>query len=76
MRIEDDTMFRPRSFPAGLGIAEVSVEAQVLKPGELMSLNAFSFTLPFNIRMSGNHARANVSGSSTGAVSIKLDSEN
>lgn len=76
VRVEDDAMFRPRTLPKGLHIAEVSVETQPLKPGELMSLNAFSFTLPFHIRMAGEHAGASVNGSSTGVVSAKLDSEN
>lgn len=76
VRLEDDTIFRPRTLPDGLGIAEVSVEAQPLKPGEQMSFSASSFTLPFNIRLTGEHASASVSGSSTGVVSAKLDSEN
>lgn len=75
VRLEDDAIFRPRTLPDGLGIAEVSVETQPLKSGELMSLNAFSFTLPFRIRLTGEHASASVTGSSTGAVSAKLDSE-
>ena len=74
VRLEDDAMFRPRILPVGLGIAEVSVETQLLKSGEIMSLNAFSFTLPFSIRLTGKHASASVIGSSTGAVSFKLDS--
>lgn len=76
VRLEDDAIFRPRTLPDGLGIAEVSVEEQLLKSGEQMSLNAFSFALPFRIRLTGEHAGASVTGSSTGAVSAKLDSEN
>lgn len=76
VRLEDDAIFRPRTLPDGLGIAEVSVEEQLLKPGEQMSLNAFSFALPFRIRLTGEHTGASVTGSSTGAVSAKLDSEN
>ena len=75
VRLEDDAMFRPRTLPDGLGIAEVSVETRPLQPGEPMSLNASSFALPFHIRLSGEHASASVTGSSTGAVSAKLDSE-
>lgn len=74
--LEDDAMFRPRILPDGLHIAEVSVETQQLKPGEPMPLNAFSFSLPFHIRLNGEQASATVTGSSTGAVSAKLDSEN
>jgi len=75
VRLEDDTMFRPRTLPDGLGIAEVSVETQPLKISELMALNAFSFTLPFRIRMTSEQASASVTGSSTGTVSVKLDGE-
>lgn len=74
VRLDDDTMFRPRSLPSGLGITEVSVETQPLQPGEVISLNAFSFTPPFSIRLSTEHASANVTGSSTGTVSVILDS--
>ncbi|WP_212785666.1 prepilin-type N-terminal cleavage/methylation domain-containing protein [Ferrigenium kumadai] len=76
VRLEDDAIFRPYTLPAGLGIAEVSVEGQPLKHGELMSLHAFSFTLPFHISLTGEHASASVTGSSTGAVYSKLDNEN
>lgn len=75
VRLEDDAIFRQHALPDGLHIAEVSVEGQSLKPGELMSLHAFSFTLPFRISLTGEHARASVTGSSTGAVSAKLDDE-
>ena len=75
VRLEGDAMFRPHTLPDGLGITEVSVESQLLQPGELMSLNTFSFTLPFRIHLSAEHAGANVTGGSTGAVSAILDSE-
>jgi len=75
VRLEDDGIFRSRTLPDGLNIAEVSVEMQPLKPGDLMSLNAYSFTLPFNIRMTAEQGSASVTGSSTGAVSAKLDNE-
>ncbi|MBI3903316.1 MAG: prepilin-type N-terminal cleavage/methylation domain-containing protein [Nitrosomonadales bacterium] len=73
--LDDDAIFRPRSLPAGLHIAEVSVEAQALKPGAQMPLSAWSFAPPFSIRMHGEHASANIAGSSTGAVSARLDGE-
>ncbi len=75
VRIEDDSIFRPRTLPDGLGIAEVSVETQPLRPGEQMLLSASSFALPFRIRLAGEHAVASVTGNSTGAVSAKLDGE-
>ena len=73
VRLEDEGMFRARIFPEGLGIASVSVEQQALKAGEVMSLNAFSFTLPFSIRLNDAYGSASVNGSSTGAVSANLD---
>jgi general secretion pathway protein H len=76
VRLEDNGIFHARDLPEGIGISEVSVETKPLKAGELMSLNAFSFTLPFKIRMSSSeNGAASVTGSSTGAVSAKLDSE-
>ena len=75
VRLEDDAMFRSRTLPAGMSIAEVSVEMQPLQPGEQMSLSASSFTLPFRIHLVGEHAGASVVGGSTGAVSAQLDSE-
>ena len=75
VRLEDDEIFRPRTLPDGLHIDVVSVETQPLKSGERMSLNAFSFTLPFTIRMSAEHASASVTGSSTGEISAMLDSK-
>lgn len=75
VRLEDDGIYRSRTLPDGLGIAEVSVETQPLKSGDLMSLNAHAFTLPFHIRLTAEHGSASVAGSSTGAVSSTLDSE-
>lgn len=73
VRLEDDAMFHPRTLPEGLHIAEVSVETQPLKPGEQMSLNASSFALPFRILLTADHDSVSVTGSSTGAVVVKLD---
>ncbi len=75
VRLDDDKMFRPHTLPDGLGIAGVSVEAQPLKPGDVISLNASSFTLPFSIRLTSEHASANVTGSSTGAVSAVMGND-
>lgn len=75
VRLDDDAMFRPRTMPDGLTIAEVSVESQILKPNEPMSLNAASFALPFHIRLTSKDASASVTGSSTGAVSSSLDND-
>ena len=72
VRLDDDKMFRPHIFPEGLGIANVNVEDIPLKVGDLISLNASSFTLPFSIRLTSEHSSANVTGSSTGAVSAVM----
>lgn len=74
--VEDDGMFRPRILPQGMTLADASVESQPLQPGERMSLNAASYTPPFHLRMNGGIATARITGSSTGAVAVKLDSEN
>ncbi len=75
VRIEDDAVFRARTLPEGMRIAEVSVEEQALKPGEYLALSANSFALPFRIRLESQQAGASVIGSSTGAVSVQMDSE-
>jgi hypothetical protein len=74
VRLEDDSFFRPHTLLDGVSIGTVSVESQSLQPGELMSLNAFSFTLPFSIQLTSQHAVANILSSSTGAVSAVIDS--
>lgn len=74
--VEDDGMFRPRTLPQGMTLADASVESQPLKPGERMTLNAASYTPPFHLRMNGGIATARITGSSTGAVAVQLDSEN
>ncbi len=75
VRIEDDAAFRARTLPEGMHIVEVSVEEQALKPGEYLALSANSFALPFRIRLERERVRASVIGSSTGTVSVQLDSE-
>ena len=75
VRLDDDKMFRPHTLPEGMGIAGVNVETLPLKPGDLISLNASSFTLPFNIRLTSEHASANVIGSSTGVVSAVMGND-
>ena len=75
VRIEDDGMFRQRTLPDGLSIAEVRVETQILQHGEQLALSAASFALPFRIRLNSGPASASISGSSTGAVTAKLDDE-
>ncbi len=75
VRLDDDAILRPHTLPEGLGFAEISIETEPLKPGDLISLNAFSFSLPFSIRLTTEHASAHVTGSSTGEVSASMDSE-
>jgi general secretion pathway protein H len=73
--LNDDAMFRPRQLPEEVQIAQISVETQPLKPGEPLALSAYSFALPFNIRLISGSASASVIGSSTGAVTAQLDGE-
>ncbi|MDH4285569.1 MAG: prepilin-type N-terminal cleavage/methylation domain-containing protein [Gallionellaceae bacterium] len=75
VRIEEEAMFRPRNLPEGIHIAEASVEAQPLKAGERLLLSASSYALPFRLRMSGDHATAHITGSSTGVVTAQLSNK-
>lgn len=73
--IDDGSSFRPRTLPEGVGIGEISVEEQVLKPGEFVVLSANSYAVPFLIRMSSEYGSASVSGKSTGDVVSALDDQ-
>ncbi len=75
LRIDDDTLFRPRALPQGMHIGEVTVEEQTVKPGELMLLSATSFAVPFRIRLSSEYGSASVTGKSTGDVVATLDGQ-
>lgn len=73
VRIDDDSLFRPRFLPEGVGVGEVSVEEQALKPGEYILLSAHSFAVPFLIRLTSVYGSASVTGKSTGDVVFSLD---
>ena len=76
VRIDDGSVFRPRTLPEDISIAEVSVEEQALKPGEYLLLSAHTFAVPFRINMTSgsgkSFSRAYVSGKSTGDVTSAL----
>ncbi|MFA6972665.1 MAG: prepilin-type N-terminal cleavage/methylation domain-containing protein [Gallionella sp.] len=75
VRIEDDTMFRPRDLPEGIRISQITVEDLTLKPGDKLSLSAHGYTLPFCISIGNQYGNASVIGKSTGDVSASLDSQ-
>ena len=81
VRIDDNSPFRPRTLPEGVNIGELSVEEQVLKPGEYIVLSAHSFAVPFRIRLylaaeaGSEFGGASVTGKSTGDVIYALDSQ-
>lgn len=79
VRIDDGSLFRPRTLPEGILISEVRVEEQVLKPGEYLLLSAHTFAVPFRIRMSSGSgkefSRADVNGKSTGDVVFSLSDQ-
>lgn len=73
VRIDDDSLFRPRALPQGVHVGEISVEEQPLKPDEYVLLSAHSFAVPFRIRMTSEYGSATVTGKSTGDVVFSLD---
>jgi general secretion pathway protein H len=75
VRIEDDTMFRARTLPDGMLISQVTVEDLPLKPGDQLSLSAYSIPLPFRIRLANQYGSASIIGKSTGDVTAILDNE-
>lgn len=72
VRIDDDSLFRPRTMPEGVNISEVSVEEQPIKPGEYVLLSAHSFAVPFRVRLNSEYGSASVTGKSTGDVNYSL----
>ncbi|MDO8206259.1 MAG: prepilin-type N-terminal cleavage/methylation domain-containing protein [Gallionella sp.] len=75
VRIEDDTLFRPRELPEGIRISQITVEALTLKPGDKLSLSAHGFCLPYRIRIGNQYGNASVIGKSTGEVNASLDNQ-
>lgn len=75
VRIEDDTMFRPRELPEGIRIGQITVEDVPLKPGDKLSLSAHGFSLPYRIRIGNQYGNAGITGKSTGDVSVSLDNQ-
>ncbi len=73
IRIDDDSLFRPRTLAEGVNVGEVSVEQQPLKPGAYILLSAYAFAVPFRIHLSSEFGGATVSGKSTGDVVYVLD---
>lgn len=75
VRIEDDTLFRPRYLPNGIRIGQTSVEESIIKPGDRLSLSAYSVALPFHIHIGNQYGSASIVGKSTGEITATLDNE-
>ena len=75
VRIEDDKMFRARTLPEGMQISQITVEDLALKPGDHLSLSAYSIPLPFRIRLANQYGSASIIGKSTGDITVMLDNE-
>jgi len=72
-RIEDDSMFRPRSLPEGTRFGEITLEDQPVKAGEQIALSASAYAPPFRIKISNATAGATIIGKSTGEVIVQAD---
>jgi general secretion pathway protein H len=72
-RIQDDTPFRPRILPEGMQIGEITLDDQLVKPGEQLALSASAYALPFRIKMSFASANTTVIGKSNGEVIVQSD---
>lgn len=75
VRIEDDTLFRPRTLPDGIRISQITVEELTIKPGDKLSLSAHSIALPYRISMGDQYGNMSIIGKSTGEVTATLNSE-
>lgn len=74
IRIEDDTMFRPRELPDEIRFSQITIDNLTIKSGEKLSMSAYGFALPFRIRIGNQYGNASVIGKSTGEVSASMDS--
>jgi general secretion pathway protein H len=72
-RIEDDSMFRPRTLPEGTRIGAITLEDQPVKAGEQIALSASAYAPPFRIKLSNASASATIIGKSTGEVVVQPD---
>lgn len=75
VRIDNDTLFRPRELPEGIRISQITLENQTIGPGDKLSMAAYGFTLPFQIRLGNQYGNASVIGKSTGDVIAALDNK-
>ena len=73
--IENDRMFRPRELPGEIRIGQITVENQIIKPGDKLSMSAYGFALPFRINIGNQYGNASVIGKSTGEVSASMDGQ-
>lgn len=74
VRIDDDTLFRPRELPDGIHIAQASIEDLTIKLGDKLSFTSHGYPLPFRILLGNQYGNASITGNSTGAVTATLDS--
>lgn len=74
-RIVDDTEFRVRQLPEGIRIKEISVEDQVIKSGNPISLSSSAFIVPFRIRLCATASCLFVASKSTGEITISPDTQ-
>ena len=76
IRIDDESLFRPRIMVEGVNLGEIKVEGQPLRSGELLLLlSAHSYAVPFSIRLRGGINSATVTAKSTGDVIFALDNK-
>jgi general secretion pathway protein H len=73
VNIDSDTLFRPRELPEGIRISQITLENQTINSGDRLSMTAYGFALPFQIRLGNQYGNASVIGKSTGEVIAALD---
>jgi hypothetical protein len=73
VNIDSDTLFRPRELPEGIRISQITLENQTINSGDRLSMTAYGFALPFQIRLGNQYGNASIIGKSTGEVIAALD---
>lgn len=70
VRIEQDTLLRPRMMPDAISIGDVSFDGRRIEPGSLLMLSPELAARAFHLTLRSEHHYATVSGDGLGKVDV------
>ena len=70
VRVERDTLLRPRNLPDAVRIGEISFEGRRLEPGSLVILSPELSAKDFKVRLLSDGLYADVTGNGLGKVAV------